>query len=140
MIESISAAAQSAPSRGPGTLEDCRVATLILDRMGRIASCGEAGMKVFAQNHSRLIGRSIADFISGLCLGGTSPSYSGRYLDYLSDGMWREFEARDVAGERFSVELKFSPIATEGQRLFLLNIRSQQPKLPAMPQHEEAKA
>lgn len=110
---------------GAAGLEHCQVATLILDRMGRIASCGEAVEAIFSETQSSLIGRGIAELIGGLCLGGTSPSYTSRYLDYLSgDGNWRRFEVRDAVGDRFPVEIKLAPIASEGQRLFLLNIRN----------------
>lgn len=114
---------------GAAGLEHCQVATLILDRTGRIASCGEAVEAILGEAQSSLIGRGIAEFIGGLCLGGTSPSYSARYLDYLSgDGNWRGFEVRNAVDERFPVEIKLVPIASEGQRLFLLNLRN--PKVP----------
>lgn len=110
---------------GAASLKHCQVATLILDRTGRIASCGEVVEAIFGETQSSLIGRGIAEFIGGLCLGGTSPSYSARYLDYLSgDDKWRSFEARDVVGERFPVQIKLAPIVSDGQRLFLLNIRN----------------
>lgn len=125
---------------GAAGLEHCQVATLILDRTGRIASCGEAVEAIFGETRSSLIGRGIAEFIGGLCLGGTSPSYSARYLDYLGgDGTWRCFEARDVVGERFPVEIKLAPIESEGHRLFLLNIRNPQgTAVPAFPGPKES--
>lgn len=125
----ITAAAVAAPPppRLPAaaSLEQCRVGTLILDRMGRIASCGEPAARIFADNQIRLIGRSIGEFIDGLYRDGSSPSYRARYLDYLSsDDGWRRFDANDMRGERFTVEVKLSPITTDGQQLFLLSIRS----------------
>lgn len=125
MIKEGSFAVPPVLPHGAAGLEHCQVATLILDRTGRIASCGEAVEAIFGETQSRLIGRGIAEFIGGLCLGGTSPSYSARYLDYLGgDRTWRSFEARDVVGERFPIEIKLAPIESEGQRLFLLNIRN----------------
>lgn len=115
-------------------LEQCRVGTLILDRMGRIASCGEPAASILAESQSRLIGRGIGEFIGGLCLGGTSPSYNARYLDYLSsDGAWRRFDAKDANGEGFVVEARLSPIVTDGQQLFLLSIRGPQQVKGALP-------
>jgi len=120
-------AVQPRLSAAAENLEQCRVGTLILDRTGRIASCGEPAARIFADSQARLVGRSIGEFIDGLYLGGSSPSYGARYLDYLSgDGSWRRFEANDMKGEHFIVEIKLSPIATEGQELFLLSIRSPQ--------------
>ena len=124
MIGYGSATVQSDGAFGTASRTNGQMGTLILDRMGRIVSCGEPAENILADSQSRLIGRGISEFICGLCLGGTSPSYNSRYLDYLcGDGVWRKFEARDVVGEKFLVELSLSPIVTEGQRLFLLHLR-----------------
>lgn len=98
--------------------------TLVLDGMGRIRSCGEAGERIFGASQVRLIGRRISEFIAGLHLGGSSPSYNARYLVYLSaDGEWRSFDAKDVDGAGFVVELNLSRMVTDGQEIFLLNVR-----------------
>jgi len=98
--------------------------TMVLDGMGRIRSCGERGERIFGTNKTGLIGRGISEFIGGLCLGGSSPSFSARYLVYLcGDGEWRRFDAVDAAGRRFVVEINLSRIATSGQEIFLLNVR-----------------
>lgn len=98
--------------------------TLILDGMGRIRSCGEAGERIFGASQARLIGRRISEFIAGLHLGGSSPSYNARYLVYLSaDGEWRSFAAKDTDGSEFVVELNLSRMVTDGQEIFLLNLR-----------------
>lgn len=117
-------AGEQGRTRGAEYLLECKFVTFILDRMGRIVSCGEPGERIFAQSPSRMIGRGIAEFIDGLCLGGASASYNARYLDYLcAEIAWRKFAARDVAGQRFFVELTLAPIVADGQRLFLLNLR-----------------
>lgn len=117
-------AAESGMSQGAANLMQAQFCTFILDRMGRIVSCGEPSERIFLEISSRLTGRGIADFIDGLCLGGTSPSYSARYVDHLcAETEWRRFAARDASGQRFFVELKLSPIVAEGERLFLLNLR-----------------
>lgn len=124
MIGYGSATVESDRAFGTAGRTNGQMGTLILDRMGRIVSCGEPVENIFADIQSRLIGREISEFIGGLCLGGTSPSYNSRYLDYLcGEGVWRKFEARDVVGEKFPVELSLSPIVTDGQRLFLLHLR-----------------
>ena len=98
--------------------------TLILDRSGRILSCGAPAERMFGASHVRLMGRWISEFIAGLFLAGSSPSYSARYLVYLcADGEWRKFEAKDAAGQEFTVELNLSRMATDGQEIFLLNVR-----------------
>lgn len=104
--------------------------TLILDGLGRIRSCGVTGEKILGASQVSLIGRRISDFIAGLCLGGSSPSYSARYLVHLcAEGEWRKFEAIDADGDGFSVELNLSRMVTDGQEVFLLNLR--RPETPA---------
>lgn len=98
--------------------------TLIIDGGGRIRGCGAAVESMFGTNQMGLRGRRISEFIAGLSLGGNSPSYSARYLGYLcADDEWRRFEAKDAAGNGFQVELKLSRVMTDGQEMFLLNLR-----------------
>lgn len=98
--------------------------TLILDGLGQIRACGAAGEKILGAGEARLIGRRISEFIAGLFIDGSSPSYSARYLVYLcADGEWRKFEATDDAGHGFAVELSLSRMITDGQEIFLLNLR-----------------
>lgn len=98
--------------------------TLIVDRVGRILSCGTPAENIFRAGHARLTGRKIPEFIDGLFLVGSSPSYSARHLVYLcSDGEWRRFQATDAQGGRFPVELNLSRIVTDGQEMFLVNVR-----------------
>lgn len=98
--------------------------TLIVDRVGRILSCGVPAENIFKAGHSRLVGRQIPEFIDGLFLAGSSPSYSARHLVFLcSDGEWRRFQATDAHGNRFPLELNLSRIVTDGQEMFLVNVR-----------------
>lgn len=101
-------------------------ASLILDRLGMILSCGTPAEGIFASTRDRLMGSLISDFIVGLSLGGTSPSFNTRYLVHLSaDGTWRKYLARDGAGEPFAIELNLARMvtATSDQEMFLLNVR-----------------
>ena len=98
--------------------------TLVLDRLGRILSCGAPAENIFGASQVRLVGRWISEFIGGLFLAGSSLSYNTRYLVYLcADGEWRKFEARDADGQGFKVELNLSRVTTDGQEMFLLNLR-----------------
>jgi hypothetical protein len=98
--------------------------SLMLDRLGRILSSGGPAEKIFGAGRGRLMGRWISDFITGLLLGGNSPSYGARYLVHLcADGEWRRFEAKDAGGLMFTIELNLSRMATGGQEIFLLNVR-----------------
>ncbi len=100
--------------------------TLILDRLGRILSCGTPAERIFGASQVRLVGRLISDFVAGLFLNGSSPSYCARYLVYLcADGEWRKFEAKDAAGREFTVELNLARMASVSpeREMFLLNVR-----------------
>lgn len=98
--------------------------TLVLDRLGRILSCGAPAEKIFGASHPQLMGRWISDFIEGLFLAGNSPSYNARHLVHLcAHGEWRKFEAIDADGRMFTLELNLSRVMTDGQEIFLLNLR-----------------
>ena len=100
--------------------------TLILDRVGRILSCGAPAERIFGASQLRLVGRLISDFVADLFRGGSSPSYNARFLVYLcADGEWRKFEARDASGQAFMVELNLARVATDSpdREMFLLNVR-----------------
>lgn len=98
--------------------------TLILDRHGLVLSCGTAADGIFATRQRGLIGRHIAEFIPDLSIGGSSPSFSARYLVHLcAHDEWREFDATDANGRKFAVKLCLSRIVTDGRELFLLNVR-----------------
>lgn len=109
---------------GANLVNGAEYGTLILDRLGRILSCGTPAGKIFGASQARLAGRWISEFIGGLFLAGNSPSYNTRYLVYLcADGEWRKFAARDIGGLAFEVELNLSRVMTDGQEMFLLNLR-----------------
>lgn len=99
-------------------------ATLILDRTGRILSCGAPAEKIFGASQVHLMGRWISEFIAGPFRAGSSPSYGARYLAHLcADGEWRKVEAKDAGGFGFTVEFNLSQATTRGQEIFLLNVR-----------------
>lgn len=100
--------------------------TLILDSLGRILSCGTPAERIFGLSQARLIGRPVSDFVAGLFLKDSSPSYSARYLGYLcSDREWRKFEAKDGDGQTFHVDLNLARMATHGpeREMYLVNLR-----------------
>lgn len=98
--------------------------SLILNRVGRILSGGVAAERVFGASEDRLIGRRISELVMGLVLDGNSPSDTARYLTSLwADGKWRHFEAIETGGRRFDVELSLSRMMTDGEEIFLVNLR-----------------
>lgn len=110
------AAANLIKGREPGAL--------MVDGMGRIRGSGASAENLFGPGRIRLIGRRISEFIGGLFPEGSSPSHNARYLAYLSaDGEWRKFVAKDVGGKEFAVEISLSRRMTEGQEVFVLNVR-----------------
>ena len=104
--------------------DDCGCATLVLHRSGKILSCGSPAEMLFGASHARLMGRSINQFVAGLFINGSSPSFSARRLVYLcAEKGWSSFMARNIAGHQFPVEIKLSRMNSAGNELFMLNIR-----------------
>lgn len=104
--------------------------TLILDRQGRILSCGIPAERIFRTNQLRLIEHLISDFVAGLFPGESSPGeQQACLLDSCVDGEWRRFVARDAEGQAFAVELKLVRIGTPSpeREMFLLNVRRPEP-------------
>ncbi|MCK9381681.1 MAG: hypothetical protein M0P95_11555 [Sulfuritalea sp.] len=111
-------------ARAANLATELECGTLVLDRGGKILGCGEFAEEIFRTSPARLLGRRISDFIAGLSLGRSSPSYSARYLDYLcTNGEWHKFDAKDAGGQRFTVELILSHGVAEGREVFFLTAR-----------------
>ncbi len=105
--------------------------TLILDRLGRILSCGTPAERIFRTNQVRLIEHLISDFVAGLFPAESSPGDQQTCLVATCvDGEWRRFVARDAGGQAFAVELKLVRMATPSpdREMFLLNVRRPSPR------------
>lgn len=98
--------------------------TLVLDGVGTIRNCGTAAGEMFGGSLADFSGMPISALIADFALGGISPSYNARYLAHLcaAEG-WRKFEAVDLQGSRFPIEISMSRVRTDGQDLILLNLR-----------------
>lgn len=108
----------SAPTSG--------LCSLIIDDVGIIRSCGEAAGRMLGSSFTELVGKPVSMFLPGFSLSESSSSYSSRYIQHLCNGGGcHVFEAVDVQGRRFTVELSLSRIATEGQGGYLLSLRRQ---------------
>ncbi len=120
---------QATPGQGrvdaaPASGRDDEFGTLMLDRMGRIVSCGAPVERIFGASRGRLMGRQISEFIVGLLLGGSSLCYRAKYLAYLCAGdSWRQFAAQDITGRAFAVEVSVSQMAPNSHEMFLLTVR-----------------
>lgn len=111
-----------------GIAFDSSHAALVLDRLGRILSCGEPAARLLAASQASLIGRWISDFISGMFRVGSSPSYCARYLGHLcADDAWRRFPAVDDNGQPLLVDINLARLASghSPREIFLLNLRRQ---------------
>ncbi len=98
--------------------------SLLLDRQGRVLSCGAPTEKLFGASHQQLMGRDISSLIGDLLPGACRVGDDASYIDHLcADGEWRSFAAQDVGGHPFAVELKLSPMVASHQEIFLLNVR-----------------
>lgn len=96
--------------------------TLIFDRSGRICRSGAATDNLFGAARGRITGREISVFIPDIHLDGGSPGDHARSLASLCERSdWEPFEALDVLGRGFAVEIRVSRRMTNGQEVFVLN-------------------
>lgn len=96
--------------------------TLIFDRSGRICGSGSAADILFGAARGRITGRMISVFIPDIQLDGASYGHDASSLAWLCEtGQWEKFEAMDVLGRGFAVEIRVSPRMTDGQKVFVLN-------------------
>jgi PAS domain S-box-containing protein len=113
-IEAAQAAVESAAHGG----------ALVLDGRGVIVKCSDAAVQMFGGEPHDLEGGPISAFVTNLMSSAASPSYNARHVDYLSkSGDWRRFQAVDVHGRCFPVDIAMSRMAAEGQQFLLLNLR-----------------
>ena len=125
LISSVLPATDRVPPYGEhGTAKEGECGTLILDEVGHIRSCGTAAGKLFGGNLSDHMGKPISTLIPCFALHNTSQSYNARYFAHLcTDGGWRRFNAIDVLGREFPIEINLSLVETKTQGIFLLNVR-----------------
>lgn len=99
--------------------------TMILDASGRIRGCGTAASQLFSANFADLAGKPISSLISSLEFSAGAHSFDVRRLAYLCGAEdWHRFDAVDLAGQAFPVELSIAQMRTrDGIDLFLLNLR-----------------
>lgn len=100
--------------------------TLVLDQFGRILSCSPAAEHIFGTSQVGMLGCLISEFVKGLFLVGSSPSYSARYLVHLcAGGGWRRFEARGATGQAFPIEVNLARMASisSEREMYLLDVR-----------------
>lgn len=98
--------------------------TLILDRQGSILACGGPAARLFGASGVSLLGRRISEFIAGFFLAGNVPSHDATIARcFCASDNWRPFDAMDIEGRRFAVELSMSRVTAHGEQLFVLNLR-----------------
>lgn len=96
--------------------------TLIFDRSGRISGSGAAADNLFGAARGRITGREISVFIPDIHSDGGSPGDHARSLAALCErDDWEPFEAMDVLGRGFMVEIHVSRRMTNGQEVFVVN-------------------
>jgi len=95
--------------------------TLVLDGIGRIRSCGTEARQMLGRSLAELLGKPVSAFVADFSLG-KSPADPGA-RDFAAVGDWHKFEAVDGSGHGFAVELSLARVMTDGQDLFLLNMR-----------------
>lgn len=127
----VNLAASRHVERAPGLLHPAvgdnaagNFGSLVLDGSGLIFKCSEAAAKMLGGCVDELEGSPIWSFIVDIMPGDTSPSFKARYLAHLGNtGSWHSFQAIDLGGRYFPVELAMSKINSDGACLFLIHLR-----------------
>ena len=118
------AAAERAWHASMATQQRADCGTLVLDGRGVIVRCSDAARRMFGGKLCDLEGNAIFAFVTDLTPSDTSPSYNARYMAYLStEGNWHSFQAVDVFGQRFGLEIAMSRMSADDHDLLLLNLR-----------------
>jgi hypothetical protein len=96
--------------------------TLIFDCRGRICGGGSAGDTVFGADQGRPTGRMISSFIPDILLQRSALRYDAISLASLCESSdWHRFNAKDVLGRGFIVEIRVSRKQTNNKEVFVLN-------------------
>lgn len=127
----VNLAASRHVARAPGVLPPPMAAnpagnfgSLVLDSSGLVFKCSEAAARMLGGSVDDLEGSPIWSLIADIMPGSTSPSFKARYLAHLGNtGRWRSFQAVDLSGRCFPVELAISTIKSDGAGLFLIHLR-----------------
>jgi hypothetical protein len=117
---SISYAGNSTPTFNPvcAPVGSDEYGTLILDCLGRICGGGSVAGSVFGAGQS-LNGWMISAFIPDILAEGSSDPESPAPPCESSD--WHRFNAKDILGRGFDVEVRVSRKMTHGKPVFVLN-------------------
>lgn len=98
--------------------------TLVLDSRGVVVNCCETTGLIFHSSVDNLLGRTIWYLIINMTPSYTSPSFNARYIAAMSsEPRWRRFQAINMTGQRFPVEVFISSLETDGRRLFPVIVR-----------------
>lgn len=98
--------------------------SLVLDSSGLIFKCSEAAAKMLGGSVNDLEGSPIWSFIADIMPGDTSPSFKARYLAHLGNtGSWHSFQAIELGGRSFPIELAMSTISSAGVGMLLIHLR-----------------
>lgn len=98
--------------------------SVLVDHVGVIKRCSDPARWMFLAGQGELEGSTICLRVSGLVAGSVAAGDEARSIAALSDdGDWHRFEAVDVFGRRFPVELAIYRTHSGAAALFLLYLR-----------------
>ncbi len=98
--------------------------SLVFNGRGVVVSCSDGGVRLFGGDHADLEGSAIGSLIPGISPSDATPSFNARHIAYLcSAGIWRRFQAIDVYGQHFPVEIRLSLMSVEKEDMYLMNVR-----------------
>lgn len=115
--------AKTPPMDGLPLLDDADCC-VVIDGHGRVTGCSEATGLMFGGSAAGLIGHRIWYLITNMTPSYTSPSFNARYIAAMStDNHWRRFQAVDLHGQRFPVEISFAVGEEDEHDSFLIHLR-----------------
>ncbi len=98
--------------------------SLIIDGQGVVVSCSVSGGRMFGGDFDDIEGSEIRSLLTDIAPSETSSGFNSRYMGFLSrDPDWKRFQAVDIYGQRFPVEIVLSKMKVEDEDMFLLNLR-----------------
>jgi PAS domain-containing protein len=114
----------ASPDVNANLVDKSECVTLIVDGQGKIHGCDAAVENLFGTGHGVLIGQAVSAFIVGILFEGNTPGDNARQLARLcANHDWQKFEALSADGNGFSIEVNTARKITNGQEVFVLNLR-----------------
>ena len=104
--------------------QEVELATIILDRLGKILFCNATAARLFCARTQQLLGLDIRALMPNLPLRPVTPGYNLAYATFwAAEGGWRQFNGRDSGRRVFRLEAALDKYELASRRQILLSLR-----------------